>query len=185
MKRWTLFLAVFLGALQSCGYQEKEAQLVKRERQIAEKQQALVQWEQRLTLMEKQLLEKEKKQLRDSTAVIDSLLAQPVTGKWIIKMRCTETSCSGSAIGDAKTEIWEIAYSNRAIIINAFAGNKLSRIYNGSFFDNRLEAANGQPGSESVMRVRLELKDGKMEGIREVERTDCQTRYTLTAERQK
>ncbi|OJV19741.1 MAG: hypothetical protein BGO21_22015 [Dyadobacter sp. 50-39] len=185
MKNWTLFFLFFAATLQSCEYKEKEARLTKREQQIAEKEQTLMQWEQRLTLLEKDLQEKKKKQQQDSTAVTDSLQAQPVTGKWIVKMRCTETNCGGSAIGDSKTETWEIAYHNKGIVVNAFAGNNLSRIYNGSYSQNRLEATNGQPGSESVIRVMLELKEGKMEGTREVERTDCKIRYILTAERQK
>ncbi|MCF0041993.1 hypothetical protein [Dyadobacter fanqingshengii] len=185
MMRWTLFFLIFAATLQSCGYKEKEAELAKREQQITEKEQTLMQWEQRLTLLEKELQEKKKKQQQDSTAVTDSLQAQPVTGKWIVKMRCTETNCSGSAIGDSKTETWEIAYQNKGIVVNTFTGNELSRIYNGSFTQTRLEATNGQPGSESMMRILLELKDGKMEGTREVERTDCKIRYTLTAERPK
>ncbi|MCE6992617.1 hypothetical protein [Dyadobacter sp. CY323] len=185
MKKWTLLFLVFAAISQGCGYKEKEAQLTKREQRVAEKEQTLMQWEQRLTLLEKELQEKKKKQQQDSTAVNDSLQAQPATGKWIVKMRCTETNCSGSAIGDSKTETWEIAYSNKGLVVSAFTGKELSRIYNGSFSQNRLEAVNGQPGSESVMRVMLELKEGRMEGLREVERTDCKIRYTLTAERQK
>lgn len=184
MKR-TLFFLLFAAILQGCGYKEKEAQLGKRELRLAEKEKALMQWEQRLTLLESELQEKKKKQQQDSTSVNDSLQAQPVAGKWIVKMRCTETNCSGSAIGDSKTETWEIAYQNKGIVVNTFVGNELSRIYNGSFTQTRLEAINGKPGSESLMRITLELKDGKMEGTREVERTDCKTRYTLTAERQK
>lgn len=180
----TLFFVFFALCLQSCGHKEKEEQLARREQQIAKKEQTLMQWEQQLTVMEKELLQKKKKQQEDSTAVTDSLQAQAVTGKWVVKMRCTETSCSGSAIGDSKTETWEITYE-KGIIVNAFTGSELSRIYNGSFSQNRLEAVNGQPGSESVMRVMLELKENKMEGTREVERTDCKIRYTLTAERQK
>ena len=130
------------------------------------------------------LQQKKKKQQEDSTAINDSLQAEPITGKWVVKMRCTETNCSGSAIGDSKTETWEIVY-DKGIIVNSFTGNELSRIYNGSFSQNRLEAVHGQPGAESVMRIMLEMKDNKMEGTREVERTDCKIRYTLTAERQK
>ena len=183
MKKWSLFFLFFAAISLGCGYKEKEAQLTVREQQIAEKEQTLLLWEQRLTLLEKEL--QEKQQLQDSTAVTDSLQAQQVTGKWIVKMRCTETNCSGSAIGDTKTETWEIAYQNKGIVVNTFTGNELSRIYNGSFIQNRLEATHGQPGSESVMRIILELKDGRMEGTREVERTDCKIRYVLTAERQK
>jgi hypothetical protein len=170
---------------QSCGYKEKEEQFKKRAQQLAEKEQVLMQWEQRLTLLEKELEDKKNKQIADSTSATDSLQAQAFTGKWVVKMRCTETNCGGSAIGDSKTETWEIAYSNKAMIVNAFAGNELSRIYNGSFSQNRLEVSNGQPGAESVIRVMLELKDNKMEGTREVERTDCKIRYALTAEKQK
>lgn len=184
MKIWTLFFVLFTLCLQSCGHKEKEEQLALREQQIAKKEQTLMQWEQQLTVMEKELQQKKKKQQEDSTAITDSLQAQAVTGKWVVKMRCTETSCSGSAIGDSKTETWEVTY-DKGTIVNAFTGSELSRIYNGSFSQNRLEAVNGQPGSESVMRVMLELKGNKMEGTREVERTDCKIRYTLTAERQK
>ena len=182
--RLPIFLLLCAASLQSCGFKEKQAQLDKKEKQLVQKEQTLMQWEQRLTLLETELQQKRKKQQQDSTAYTDSLQAQPVTGKWIVKMRCTETNCSGSAIGDSKTETWEIAYQNKAIVVNAFAGNELSRIYNGSFIQNRLEVSNGQPGSESVIRVTLELKEGKMEGVRQVERTDCKISYTLAADRQ-
>ncbi|CAG5074712.1 hypothetical protein DYBT9623_05400 [Dyadobacter sp. CECT 9623] len=185
MKRWTLFFLVFTAFTQGCGYKEKEQKLAQREAQIASTEQKLMEWQQQLTLLEKELLEKKKKQQQDSTVTTDSIQAQAITGKWVVKMRCTETSCSGSAIGDSKTETWEISYQNNALVVNAFTGSELSRIYNGSFSQMRLEASNGQPGSESVMRVRLELKDKKLEGTREVDRTDCKIRYSLTAERQK
>ena len=185
MKKWTLFLLILAAFSQSCGYKEREEKLTLREQQIAKTEQKLMQWEQQLAVWEKELQEKKKKQQEDSTAITDSLHAQPITGKWIVKMRCTETNCSGSAIGDSKTETWEISYSNKGIVVNAFAGNELSRIYNGSFSQTQLEATNGQPGSESVMRVILELKENKMEGTRVVERTDCKIRYSLTAERPK
>ncbi|MCE7066984.1 hypothetical protein [Dyadobacter sp. CY326] len=185
MKRWTLAFLVFVATFQSCGFKEKEAQLAKREQKVAEKEQTLMQWEQRLALLDKDLQEKKKRQLQDSSAVNDSLQAQPFTGKWIVKMQCTETNCSGSAIGDSKTETWEIAYRNKGIVASAYAGNELSRVYHGSFSQNRLEVTNGQPGSASVMRVIMELTDGKMEGMREVQRADCKIRYALTAERPK
>jgi len=185
MKRLTLLFVFFTLICQSCGFKEKEEQLKKQAQRLAEKEQGLMQWEQRLTLLEKELQEKKNKQIADSTSTTDSLQAQAFTGKWVVKMRCTETNCGGSAIGDSKTETWEIAYSNKAIVVNAFAGNDLSRIYNGSFSQNRLEVTNGQPGTESVIRVMLELKDNKMEGTREVEQTNCKIRYSLNAERQK
>jgi hypothetical protein len=185
MKIRTLAILIFAAALHGCGFKEKEQQIARKEKQLAEKEQSLIQWEQRLTLLERDLLDKKKKQAEDSTAAMDSTQAQIFVGKWTIKMRCVETNCSGSAIGDSKTETWEISYQNRAMVVNAFARNELSRIYNGSFSQNRLEVANGQPGAESLIRVILEAKENKMEGIRDVERADCKIRYTLTAERQK
>jgi hypothetical protein len=183
MKRWTLFFLVFTAALHGCGSKEREAQLDLRQQQISEKEQGLMQWEQRLTLLEKELEEKMKKRQLDSTSVTDSLQTLPVIGKWNVKMRCIETNCSGSAIGDSKTETWEIAYQNKGIVVSSYTRNELSRIYNGTFTPARLEVTNGKPGSESVIRVTLELKDGKMEGTRDVERTGCKIRYALTVER--
>jgi len=43
-------------------------------------------------------------------------------------MRCTETNCSGSAVGDTKNEQWEIGYQNGGIVAQAFSGNKLVRV---------------------------------------------------------
>jgi hypothetical protein len=184
MKRWTLPFLVLAAALQGCESKERAAQLTLREQQIAGKEQTLIQWEQRLTLLENELQERLKKRQQDSTSVTDSLQALPVIGRWMVKMRCTETNCSGSAIGDTKTETWEIAYHNKGVVVSSYTKNELSRIYNGTFTPTRLEVTNGKPGSESLMRVTLELKDGKMEGIREVERTDCKIRYALTLQRQ-
>ena len=48
-------------------------------------------------------------------------------------MTCIETTCPGSAVGDTKTETWDINYENNLIIAKAMANNKLVRVYTGSY----------------------------------------------------
>jgi hypothetical protein len=48
-------------------------------------------------------------------------------------MTCTETTCPGSAIGDTKTETWDISYQNNVLLAKANVGDKLTRVYTGTY----------------------------------------------------
>src|SRR5665647_409499 len=100
-----LFLAFFDW---SCNYNQKADELQKKEVALDQKEQELDLKEKSLQVKEEELLKKEKR--FDSTMNNDTihLTNQAVVGLWAVKMTCTETTCTGSAVGDNKTEQWDI-----------------------------------------------------------------------------
>jgi hypothetical protein len=122
----------------------------------------------------------------DSTLIDSAFVYHPeLPGTWNVEMSCTETTCSGSAVGDTKSEIWEISYQGKLIIAKVIEKDKLSRVYTGYYSGNDLElnyqdyAAAAEKAT--VMTVRLkELSPGQMEGRREINRGEtCKIVYTV------
>jgi hypothetical protein len=105
-------------------------------------------------------------------------------------MRCVETNCSGSAVGDTKIEQWELSYENPGIIAKAYSDNKLVRVYSGSSNGNALELSNTpdnqDPSLAAKMVVRIqEIKENEMQGQREIIRPDnCHTLFALDFKKQ-
>jgi chromosome segregation ATPase len=178
------FLIVFL---QSCGLNEREKNLKKLQQQTVQKEQELLAWEQRLKLREQEL-DQEKQSLDSAKKQIDSVeMDNPaIIGKWSIKMVCTETSCEGSALGDTKTEQWEMSYHENNIIVKAYSGVVLTRTYVGSYKNNILKIVEEHPSSGAIISATLNfLNEGRIEGIREIGQKDCRIVYTLNARKLK
>jgi hypothetical protein len=174
MKQFVFFLVFLLLFLQSCDSRQREQALDRREALLNQREQELSLKETSLQLREDELAKK--KQEADSTAVRDSSVYNAaITGNWEVRMTCTETSCPGSAVGDTKTETWEIAYQENNVVAKAFTNNQLARVYSGVFTGNTLElvetldSTNNQPATRMVVRLRLS-SDNLMEGQREIER---------------
>ena len=109
-------------------------------------------------------------------------------GNWSITMQCIETSCEGSAIGDTKTEQWNIAYQNNKVVVNATSNKKLIRTYTGIFKENTLELTAQQPlDTETHMDVMLTphpTTANLMEGRRVINQGGkCKIVYSLKAEK--
>jgi hypothetical protein len=178
----TLFIIVFFSFLASgCDLRKREDELTKREAYLNQREQELLLKETTLQLKEEELVKREKK--LDSTVVDSTVYNAAIIGTWDVRMTCTETSCPGSAVGDTKTETWEIAYQENSVIARAMANNQLARVYSGFFTGNTLElvetrdAADNQPATRMVVRLRLS-SDNLMEGNREIERIgDCKIIY--------
>jgi hypothetical protein len=173
-----IFLFAFL-LLAGCGFKEREQKIARQEQELIHKQEALLLKEQQLALKEKELQEREL--LLDSThKLADSVnLYEPaIAGKWTVTMNCTETNCEGSAIGDTKTEQWEISYgTDKAVTLKAFSGKELIRIYNGAYRTAGLQLAH-----ENRIRINLKLTaPDKMEGTREITQPNCRIVYVVTA----
>lgn len=170
-----------------CGLRERELRLEKKENEINQKEQQLLLMEKQLQLREAALAEREKVKdslppqvvPADSTAVDSTIL-----GNWATNMRCTETTCEGSAVGDTKNELWTIEYESNAVIVKAMADKKLVRVYTGAYSENGLQlTAEQEPEAPSnKIIVRLEQKNpNEMEGIREISRADeCHIVYAVT-----
>ena len=192
MKWIILYCCVLLLVLPGCSMREREKELEKKTIVLNQKEQELLLKEKSLQLKEEELSKKEKaldstltRQKKDSISFMNPLLA----GIWTVKMNCTETTCAGSAVGDVKTEEWEISYQGNSIIAKAMAGKNLVRIYTGSSSGNTMELAAQLEDSASrkltTMKVRITAtRDNEMEGQREIIREDdCKIVYALELKR--
>lgn len=180
-------LLLFTITLCGCGMRQREEALNKREAAINEREQTLVLKEKSLQLKEEELMAQ--KAQMDSTVLVDTtyIINPALTGKWDVKMTCTETTCSGSAVGDVKNEQWEISYQGNKLIAKAMANDQLVRVYTGFYTGNTIELVEDVNSaivpSLTKMIVRLRLKDdAKLEGEREIIREkNCKVVYALQA----
>lgn len=179
------FLLLLIFAFSGCGLQEREKQLEKGLAELHQKQQELAIKEQALNERQKQL---------DSVATLhqDTLeqLYPELPGSWAVKMVCSEATCPGSAIGDTKTEQWEIGIRNNQVTAVAISNNKVIRVYMGTFSEDQLmlEAQYVEAHPELNTRIVIRLKRSKenlMTGRREIIRTDdCHIVYDISLKKQ-
>ena len=168
---------------------DTEKALKKREKELEKKEQALRAWEQRLSLKEQTLIKRE--QHTDSISNYSDtigLFNPKLIGNWKITMVCTETTCEGSAIGDTKTEHWNISYQNNKVVARVLANMQLIRTYSGLFKENTLELSIEQASdSETQMQVVLNPSptvENLMEGERVINQSGkCKIIYQLKAEK--
>ena len=183
--RWLfglLFLIPFL--FSGCGIRERETSVEKKETELAQKEQELDAKEKELQLKEAELIKRT--QWLDSTEQDTAAMFNPqLLGQWNARMTCTETTCSGSAVGDTKTEAWELTYQNEHIIARAMSGENMVRVYTGTYKNNLLELTENVELSPSTpatkILVRLSpVNETTLEGQIEIIRTgDCKITYAL------
>lgn len=181
-----LLLFVFCIA---CGQNDRTKTLTTREQEIENKEQQLQAWEEQLRLKEQDLAVRER--------IIDSLNGDidttgvynpAIVGSWMVTMECIETTCEGSAIGDTKTEQWDISYQNNQVVAKAIVNKKLIRTYTGYLKENILELITQQTSNpETHMNVvlnTLPAKPNLMEGQRVISQGGkCRIVYKLKAEK--
>ena len=170
-----------------CGIREREQALEKKENEINQKEQQLLLLEKQLEIKEEALAQMQKSM--DSTnqrsdSSYSGVINTNLVGIWAVTMRCTLTTCEGSAVGDTKNEQWEIAYQGTNVIVKASADNKLVRVYAGVFNENSLElTAQHEPEAPNTkITVKLTPKNNlELEGTREIVRADvCHIVYAMT-----
>ena len=149
------------------------------------KEQQLVLLEQQLKLKEEDLRKRERK-VDSTNQIFDSLgtYNHLIIGSWTVTMNCVETDCPGSAIGDTKTEQWDIAYEGSDVIAKAFANKKLVRVYKGKLRGHILTLAVEQEApSDASMSASLNLINvDRLEGQREImQSSGCRIIYSLKA----
>ena len=190
--RSVFFILSMLLFLTSCSSREREKRLQQKELELNQKEQELLMKERSLQEREDQLAEREN--ILDSSTnklLVDTsiLLNTHLPGLYNATMHCTETTCPGSAVGDTKTEQWQINYQDNQVIAKAISGNKQIRVYIGNYSGNILELSSQQNDSipsTTKMIVRLqETKENEMEGQREIIRgEDCHIVYALQLKKQ-
>lgn len=187
--RLVFCFSFFLFLFSSCNFAEREREIQKRLQELSFKEQELTEKEKELLLREEEILNKEKfidSSAKDSNFVYNDVLP----GLWNVKMVCTETTCPGSAVGDTKSETWDIHYQDRLVIARVLENNKLARIYSGYYNGNMLqlnyEGFDTNPEQTTLMTVRLKLTDkGQLEGEREISRPEkCRIIYSLKLNKQ-
>jgi hypothetical protein len=87
--------------------------------------------------------------LNDTTSKFNADLI----GNWSTSMRCTETSCEGSAVGDTKSEKWEISYQDNQVKLKAFVNSQLIGEYSGLFSDDGLVVTAKRGPAESTTLI--------------------------------
>lgn len=180
------FMISFL--LGGCDIRKREQVLSKKENELAQKEQELFMREKALQLAEEDFQRKTQNQdSLDNSTTIDSIFINPeFIGQWAVKMNCIETSCPGSAVGDVKTEQWEVTYQNNTTIAKVLDNAKIVRVYSGSSTSNSVELnfQQNNNGNNQVtnMIVRLEqTAKNKLEGRREITRMpeNCKIVYAV------
>jgi len=144
-------------------------------------------------LKEEELLQRERSIDSASTSITKDTLGSllpGLPGEYHVTMRCTETTCPGSAVGDTKTEQWQFTIENNQIIIRAMSNKKLVRVYKGGYAGNTMELFAQTDTVTSLqagnMIVRLqETRENRLRGMREITRQDnCRIIYDLDLEKQ-
>lgn len=189
MKIFQIVFCALLVFASGCDVREREAALQAKETALNQKEQELLLKEKTLQLKEEAL--NQMKQKLDSTLLVDTTAQfnQNLIGLWSVKMVCTQTSCPGSAVGDTKTENWDISYEGRYVIARVSVNNELVGAYSGIFngttleLEQNTETAANQPTTKILVRLKL-LNPKQMEGIREIERIgECKITYTVTMDK--
>jgi hypothetical protein len=196
----SVFLLYLLIALlcSGCDLKAREEALQKKEVELTQREQQLSLREKLVAIREEEVLQLKQK-LDSAQTKLDSaetgnntslIYNAQLIGPWNVKMTCTETTCPGSAVGDTKAETWEISYQNNLIIAKANAGDKLVRIYTGSYNGTNLVLSENVANSSSEPATRLSIRltltnDNTMEGQREIVReNDCRIVYSLQLDKQ-
>lgn len=192
--KWFIFLFFSLFIfLPGCEMHKREQELKVKVAELNQKEQELLLKEKSLQLKQEELAKREK--LLDSTAFqnsIDTLSAlhPNLPGLWNVTMRCTETTCTGSAVGDTKKEQWEISFQNNTVIAKAMSDNKLLRVYSGTYEGSLFELSAQQdnvvtaPSAKMIVRLQ-KTKENEMAGQREIIRPEeCRIVYALELSKQ-
>jgi hypothetical protein len=180
--KWYLFpLVLFFLIAPGCANERRNEALDGREAALNAKEQELYGKEKTLQLQEESLRRRE--QSLDSAARPDSsrLVNPALAGNWSVQMTCTEATCTGSAVGDTKSEDWNLSYQGNALIARASSGGQLVRTYTGFYTGNTVELVEHLDTTGAVkMVVRLRPTDAThMEGQREITREACKVIYDL------
>lgn len=189
MKRTILICLAFLLVLTGCDIEQREKEVERRTQELRQKAEELQARETALSMKEEELARMARS--IDSTRQDSSFIYDPrLIGLWSVRMTCTETTCPGSAVGDTRTEEWELSYQGHHIQAKALVSDTLTRVYQGIYTGNTLELVEEragpptQPATRMIVRLRL-VNASTMEGQREIVREgDCKIIYALQMDKQ-
>jgi hypothetical protein len=176
--------------MSACTTGDRQEQLELKEQQLTQKEQQLLDLDQKLKIKERELsqweLQLDSLKKQGDTVGMDN---PQLIGSWLVTMQCTETTCDDYAVGDTKTEHWNIDYLNNKFVAKAISNNKVIRTYSGLFQNNSLELS-AVPHPDGNIKINVALaphpanKD-LMEGQRVIERGNhCRVVFSLKFEKQ-
>ena len=191
--KYLFVVLVILSFCFSCKTDNREKMLAEKAAQLDAKERELELRQQSLALREEELLRQER--LIDSLntrATADSLsvLHPGLAGLYNVAMRCIETTCAGSAIGDTKSEQWQFSLADNMINVNAISNQQIVRVYKGRYVGNMIElvvqADSVSALAAGTITVKLQQTgDNQMRGSREIMRQDnCRIVYDLKLQKQ-
>jgi len=180
---------VFSLLISGCGNNEEKKNIAIREQNVLRREQELKLLDQQLKLKEQELAGREQRLdsadsvLRDSVGVYDA----KIIGDWTISMQCTETNCTGYAVGDVKTEQWNISYDNNKVLVRAYVNKTVVRTYSGLFINNMVKLTANLSDAQTRIDVilRPELTNEKLMSGRRVinHEGECRTVFDIRAEK--
>ena len=179
--KFIIRLLLLLFVVSGCTDDKKEKELQKKEAELSQKEQELLLREKKIELKEQQLLELDTNKVEADSSIYNPALP----GNWSVEMRCIETNCPGSAIGDTKNEQWQISYENGNILTKAIVDKRLVRVYSGTFKNDILKLSANQSTTDSqpsaTMGVELQFtNENRLEGRRIIVREDgCRIVYAI------
>lgn len=184
LKSHLISFILIISFLIACGNKEGSNQLKLRELKVTQKEEELKIFEQQLISRDIDLSSREQlldslEHIGDTTGIYNSKLI----GNWTVIMKCIETSCEGSALGDTKTERWNIAYHNNRVVVKVMSKNSISRVYLGVYTETGLTVQSRQQEGNLLTSMNIQLNqisDNKMEGIREINQGgNCKIIYSV------
>lgn len=182
------YVFIIISLLLACGGADDQKSVELREKEVEQKEEILKLWEEQLKSKELGLINRERQ--IDSLNQSDTLgvVSPKLVGVWKVTMQCIETTCEGSAIGDTKTEQWDISYQNTKVVVSAVSNQKMIRFYTGLLKNNTLKLTAQSSPDETQMDVVLTphpTVDKLMEGQRVItQRGKCKIVYAIKASKQ-
>jgi hypothetical protein len=193
MKYLFIISVTLFFSLSACKTDNREKMLAQKAAQLDTMERQLEQRRQSLALKEAELLRKEKLIDSISTRTITDTLGRlhpGLPGLYNVAMRCTETTCPESAVGDTKSEQWQLTIADNQVIAEAMSNQKIVRVYKGRYSGNTIElvaqadTASALPAGQMIVRLQ-EVGENQLRGTREITRQDnCRIVYELNLQKQ-
>lgn len=177
MKKNIALLFLIL-SISGCGLDERKKELDKRESGITERERMVIMKEKELQLLEDSL--RRNIAVKDSSLVVSDSSSLPLpdslSGAWDVNMLCTKTNCSGFAVGDTRKETWIFIKRDEAVSVQAMQGEKLIRVYVGTFKGDGFQLSVPPTATDSLsssMTVSLKLEGvNRLSGERVIRQAD-------------
>jgi len=177
MKKKIALLIIVL-SIYGCGLEDRKKELDERESRIAVRERLVILKEKELQLFEDSL--KRNIAIRDSSLLLTDSSSLPLpdslSGAWDVSMLCTKTNCSGFAVGDTRKETWLFVKRDEAVSVRAMQGEKLIRVYVGTFQGDGFQLSVPPTATDSLsssMTVNLKLEGiNKLSGERVIRQAD-------------